>query len=264
MRQGRLLGVAELWTAIALWFLIGLPPELSAQRPPPIAAAANLNFALEEVAKRFEGDEATKVELVFGASGTLTRQIRDGAPFELFLAADEEFPNQLTKAGLTRDPGVVYAVGRLVMFAPTGSALTVDERLEGLARLRQGWCGQPLRDRQSRRRAVRPGGGSGAAQARVVGHDSSAAGARRHDCAGGAVRDDRQCSRRPVAYSLVLAPGFADRGKYAVIPAADHPPLRQRMVLLKRAGAVARQFYAYVQSAPARSILRKHGYEVPR
>ena len=57
---------------------------------------------------------------MFGASGTLTRQIQDGAPFELFLAADEEFPNQLTAAGLTRDAGVVYAVGRLVIFAPKG------------------------------------------------------------------------------------------------------------------------------------------------
>ena len=72
---------------------------------------------------------------MFGASGTLTRQIQDGAPFELFLAADEEFPNRLTAAGLTRDAGVVYAVGRLVVFAPKGSPLTVDERLDGLARL---------------------------------------------------------------------------------------------------------------------------------
>ena len=74
---------------------------------------------------------------MFGASGTLTRQIQDGAPFEMFLAADEEFPNQLSAAGLTRDAGVVYAVGRLVIFAPTGSPLAVDERLEGLARLLQ-------------------------------------------------------------------------------------------------------------------------------
>ena len=63
---------------------------------PTIAAAANLNFALTEIAEQFARERGTRVELVFGASGTLTRQIRDGAPFELFLAADEEFPNQLT------------------------------------------------------------------------------------------------------------------------------------------------------------------------
>jgi len=111
--------------------------SVAAQRPPTIAAAANLNFALTEIAKQFERDRGARVEVVFGASGMLTRQIRDGAPFEMFLAADEEFPSQLTAAGLTRDAGAVYAVGRLVLFAPNGSPLTVDERLDGLSRLMQ-------------------------------------------------------------------------------------------------------------------------------
>ena len=118
--------------AAAFWFCaVSLRP--AAQERPRIAAAANLNFALAEVARQFEQSTHTGVELVFGASGTLTRQIQDGAPFEMFLAADEEFPNRLSSAGLTRDAGVVYAVGRLVVFAPTGSPLTVDERLDGLA-----------------------------------------------------------------------------------------------------------------------------------
>ena len=65
----------------------------AAQRPPTIAAAANLNFALTEIKDRFARERGTPVEVVFGASGTLTRQIQDGAPFELFLAADEVFPD---------------------------------------------------------------------------------------------------------------------------------------------------------------------------
>ncbi len=105
-----------------------------AQRP-TVAAAANLNVALTEIAAQFARDRGTPIDVVFGASGALTRQIQDGAPFELFLAADEEFPGQLTAAGLTRDAGVVYATGRLVFFAPKGSPLTVDPRLDGLARL---------------------------------------------------------------------------------------------------------------------------------
>jgi molybdate transport system substrate-binding protein len=67
-----------------------------------------------------------------------------------------------------------------------------------------------------------------------------------------------------VAYSLVLGPGFAGRGTYAVIPDADHPPLRQRMVLLKGAGSVASQFYTFLQTSTARAIFRKHGYGVPQ
>ena len=70
-----------------------------------MAAAANLNFAVEEIATRFAKERGSRVELVFGSSGTLTRQIRDGAPFDLFLAADEEFPNQLAAAGPLRSAG---------------------------------------------------------------------------------------------------------------------------------------------------------------
>ena len=67
-----------------------------------------------------------------------------------------------------------------------------------------------------------------------------------------------------IAYSLVLAPGFAARGTYAVLPATDHEPLRQRMVLLKQAHPAIVHFYDYVQSDAARAILRKHGYGVPQ
>jgi molybdate transport system substrate-binding protein len=66
-----------------------------------------------------------------------------------------------------------------------------------------------------------------------------------------------------VAYSLVLGE-LKERGTHAVIPAADHPPLRQRMVLLKKAGPVVERFYRYVQKQDARAILQKHGFAVPQ
>jgi molybdate transport system substrate-binding protein len=233
------------------------------QRAPTVAAAANLNVALTEIAKQFEATEGPHVELVFGASGTLTRQIQDGAPFELFLAADEEFPNQLAAAGLTRDAGVVYAVGRLVIFAPTGSPLTVDERLDGLSRLVRsggvtrfaianpevapyGRAAEAVLRKHGLWDAVRP---------RLVLGDSIAQAAQ-FATTGNAVGG-------LIAYSLVLSPAFADRGKYAVVPEADHPPLRQRMVLLKRAGPVAARFYTYLQGDAARAMLRKFGFAIP-
>jgi molybdate transport system substrate-binding protein len=120
---------------VAMALLCGGPARVGAQRAPTVAAAASLNPALADVAEQFARDRGMRVQLVFGASGTLTRQIQDGAPFEMFLAADEEFPNRLTAAGLTKGPGIVYAIGRLVIFAPTGSPLSTDARLDGLARL---------------------------------------------------------------------------------------------------------------------------------
>ncbi len=242
--------------------LIGLRSE-PAQRPPAIAAAANLNFALTEIAQQFERRQGARVELVFGASGTLTRQIQDGAPFEMFLAADEAFPNQLSAVGLTRDAGVIYAVGRLVIFAPNGSPLKTDERLDGLASLMKsggvtrfaianpevapyGRAAEAVLRKRGLWDLLRP---------RLVLGDSIAQAAQ-FTTTGNAVGG-------LIAYSLVLSPEFADRGTYAVIAAGDHPPLRQRMVLLKRAGAVAARFYDYVQGEAARGLLRKHGFAVP-
>ncbi len=250
------------WLAV-IGLLVGSPSAALAQRPPTIAAAANLNFALEEVADRFARDTGARVELVFGASGTLARQIQDGAPFEMFLAADEEFPNQLSAARLTRDPGVVYAVGRLVIFAPRGSPLVVDDRLEGLARLlRTGGVSRfaianpeiaPFG--RAAEAVLRKRGLWEAMRARLVLGDTIAQAAQ-FATTGNAVGG-------LIAYSLALSPGFAERGTYAVVPEADHPPIRQRMVLLKRAGPVAERFYQYLQGADARAMLRRHGFAVP-
>jgi len=248
---------------VASVLLIGMPWEAASQRPPTIAVAANMNFALAEIADQFARDSGARVELVLGASGTLTRQIQDGAPFELFLAADEEFPNQLSRAGLTRDAGVVYAVGRLVLFAPKGSPLTVDERLGGLGRLLKsggvsrfsianpevapyGRAAEAVLRKHGLWNALRP---------KLVLGDTIAQAAQ-FATTGNAVGG-------LIAYSLVLGADFADRGTYALIPTADHPPLRQRMVLLKRAGPVAAQFYSYLQGEDARATLKKHGFGVP-
>jgi molybdate transport system substrate-binding protein len=248
-------------------WLLALPllctAGLQAQRAPTVAAAANLNTVLTEIADQFASDRGIRVDIVFGASGTLTRQIQDGAPFELFLAADEQFPTQLTKAGLTRDAGVVYAVGRLAVFAPTGSPLSVDERLDGLNRLLK--AGAVTRFAianpdiapygKAAEAALRKRGLWDAIRPRLLRGDTIAQAAQ-FATTGNAVGG-------LVAYSLVLAPGLAGRGTHALIPEADHPPLRQRMVLLKQAGQAAVEFYGYLQGDASRALFRKHGYGVP-
>ena len=249
--------------AVLLSWLI-LAPRADAQQAPRVAAAANLTFVLEELAARFTRDRGSRVELVFGASATLTRQIQDGAPFELFLSADEEFPNRLAAAGLTRDAGAIYASGRLALFAPTGSPLAVDAQLNGLARLVK--AGKVTRFAianpalapygQAAQAVLRKRGVWDAIRPQLVMGDTitqAAQFATTGNAVGGLV-----------AYSLVLEPGFAGRGTYAVIPDADHPPLRQRMVLLKGAGSVASQFYTFLQTGTARAIFRTHGYGVPQ
>lgn len=227
---------------------------------PRVAAAANLNAVLPDIAREFAHDTGTAVDLVFGASGTLTRQIQDGAPFEMFLAADEEFPNRLAAAGLTRDAGVVYAVGRLALFAPTGSPLTVDANLDGLATL------------------VRRGGVTkfaianpnvapyGRAAEQVLEKHGLLAAMRPNLVLGDTIAQAAQFATTGnavgglIAYSIVVAPEFAGRGTFAIVPDTDHAPLRQRMVLMKNASPTAIAFYEFVRGEKAKAIFTKFGY----
>jgi molybdate transport system substrate-binding protein len=182
----------------------------------------------------------------------------------MFLAADEEFPRQLTAAGLTRDAGAVYAIGRLVLFAPTGSPLMLDERLDGLSRLLQ--AGGVTRFAianpdiapygRAAEATLRKRGLWDPIRSRLVLGDTIAQAAQ-FATTGNAVGG-------LIAYSLVKEPAFAEKGKYVLVPSTVHPPLRQRMVLHKGATPTAEQFYGYMQGAVARAILMKNGYEVPQ
>ena len=228
-----------------------------------VAAAADLQFALTEVANRFATETGERAELVFGSSGTLARQIQEGAPFELFLSADEAFVEQLQRARHTRDAGTLYAVGRIVLFAPPESVLVPSEGLDGLARLvangqvprfaianpehaPYGRAAEQALRKHGMWNALRP--------ALVLGENVSQAA--QFATAGNAVGGI-------IAYSLALAPAMRDRGSHQLISADDHDPLRQRMVLLARAGPVAEQFYRYVQQAVARDTLAQYGFILP-
>jgi molybdate transport system substrate-binding protein len=228
-----------------------------------VAAAADLQFALEEIARRFTADGGARVDPVFGSSGVLTRQIREGAPFDLFLSADEAFVDELHRDGMTRDAGALYAIGRIVLFAPTGSPLDPADGLQGLGRLVE--RGGPRRFAianpehapygRAAEEALRSQGlwerlrpllvyGENVAQAAHFATTGTATGG-------------------IIAYSLALAPAMRDRGTFVLIPEADHAPLRQRMVLLPRAGNEAERFYQYLQQPAAREILVRYGFSLP-
>ena len=97
---------------------------------PPIAAAADLKFALDEVAAQFKAETGREVKITYGSSGNFVRQLQQGAPFQVFLSADEGFVFQLAEAAKATDQGVPYAEGRVVLFAPHGSSLKADANFE--------------------------------------------------------------------------------------------------------------------------------------
>ena len=87
-----------------------------------VADAADLNYALNELANRFEATSGVKVTLSFGASGNLFSQIQSGAPFDLFFSADEDYPKKLASAGLADASSLrIYALGHLVLWVPNNS-----------------------------------------------------------------------------------------------------------------------------------------------
>jgi molybdate transport system substrate-binding protein len=249
-----------------LWLaaIVGAPPARAASDAAPIiAAAADLKFALSEVAQRFRDETGNELKLTFGSSGNFFAQIKHGAPFELFLSADEAYVEKLGALGLTRGEGVLYAVGRIVVFAPKGSPLEVDGALESLGvALREGRISRfaianPEHAPYGRaaREALQAAGlwtkvepslvlGENASQAMLFATSGSAQGG-------------------IVPLSLAIAPEVARLGTWALIPESVHKPLRQRMVLLKSGGKVAADFYDYVQTPPARAILERYGFVLP-
>jgi hypothetical protein len=99
--------LAGLCSAVGAGFFA---PAGAAEAVPAIAAAADLNYALKEVAEHFTKDTGKGVKLAFGSSGNFTTQIRQGGPFEVFLSADEEYVQTLTKEGKTDGEGAGDAI----------------------------------------------------------------------------------------------------------------------------------------------------------
>lgn len=106
--------------------------RVQAEPAPPIAAAADLKFALDAVAARFRAETGRQVAVTYGSSGNFARQLAQDAPYQVFLSADEGFVLRLVDAGKTLDRGAPYAEGRIVLFAPHGSPLKPDASLTDL------------------------------------------------------------------------------------------------------------------------------------
>lgn len=251
--------IAAVLTAIAL----AGPAAAQTEEPPVVAAASDLQFAVEEIAAAFKAETGKTVRLSFGSTGNFARQIREGAPFELFMAADEQFIFDLHAEGFTPDEGELYALGRIVIKVPTGSALKADGTLEDLK--------AALEDGRVTRFAIAnpehaPYGKRAAEALRHVGiweeiQPKLVLGENVSQAAQFAVSGSAQGGI--IALSLAVAPELAALGDYALVPEEFHEPLLQRMVLLNDAGPVAHEFFAYMNGDSAREIMRRFGFLLP-
>jgi molybdate transport system substrate-binding protein len=247
-------------TAAASAFGMSHRPAATTTQPIRVAAASDLQFAMAELAQQYRSETGQAVQLSLGSSGNFAQQIRQGLPADLFLSADEEFVFQLAQAGLTQGRGVVYALGRIAILVPASSTVALDPALRGLReallRLRHFAIANPEHapyGRAAQQALERLGLWPLVLPKLVIGENIAQA---TQFVSQGAAQAGM------TAASLALAPEVARSTRSLVLPAELHAPLRQRMVLLRSAGAPAADFYRFLQTPAARTVLQRYGFGV--
>ena len=239
------------------------PGFLQAAESITVAAAADLNFALTEVASRFEAATGTKVALSFGSSGNLYSQIQNGAPFDLFFSADEDYPKKLAATGLVDATTIrVYAIGHLVLWVPRESALG-PEKLHMELLTQAAVSRIALANPQHA-----PYGRAAMAALEHYGlkdkvGDKLVYGENVSQAAQFVQSGNAQAGL--IALSLAKSPAMASAGKYWEIPTDAYPELKQAagVVSASQRKKSAQAFLDFVLSPEGAEILRKFGLTPP-
>ena len=246
--------------ALAL-FLAG--PATASGEPPIVAAAASLRHVFPELTRAWVDAGGVRPEVSFGSSGNLYRQISQGAPFDLFLSADEEQALKLVLAGRTDGEGMVYGVGRLALLVPGHSRLALDASLEDL--------GRALDDGRLRRFAIANPAhapyGRAAREALVRAALWPRMGDRLllAENAAQAVQFalTRAADGGLVPWTLALTERVSREARHVLLDTAVHRPIAQRMVLLAHTGTQARALFRFLAGPEARGIFERFGFAAP-
>lgn len=256
--------MTKFWiSAFAALCAFGSTIASAADDTPLVAAASNLQFAMPEVVKAYEAETGHTVKVTFGSSGQFATQIANGAPFDVFLSADEAMVQGLVAQGLTVDAGRLYALGLLALYVPSSSTIKVDAYLEGLKdALKAGNVSkfaiaspQHAPYGRAAREALQSVGMWAEIEPKlVIGENVSQA--LQFVTEGGA-------SAGLVPLSLLVAPAMAGKGQHVIVSGTLVKPLPQRMVVLKRAGLAANAFASFITSQKGQAILAKFGFSSP-
>jgi len=223
-----------------------------------IAAAADLQSALQEVAASFRAAHPSdKVELVFGASGKLAAQLRNGAPFDLFFSADLAYPRQLHEQGIAASAPKLYAVGHLVLWSlkPELARLPLKE-LPNSPLLRKLAIANPEHapyGRRAKEALAHEGVWDAMAPKLVLGENIA------HTAQ---FVDSGAADAGIVALSLVMSPALADKGAWTPIPADWHAPLEQGFIVTMRAKSnpLAAAFATHMDAPATRAVMKRYGF----
>lgn len=228
-----------------------------------VAAAADMSAALPELAAAYTRKTGQPLKLSFGASGNLTNQIRNGAPFDVFFSADEQYPEQLISAGLASQETLYrYAVGRLVLWVPNDSSLDLS-KLDIKALLdpsvKKISVANPVTAPYGRaaKAALEHFGIYNQVSSRlVVGENISQA---------AQFVESGNAQAGLVALSHALSPAMKDKGRYWIVPLDSYPTLNQAVVILTKSKQqdAARKFLDFLHTPEAVSLLSNYGFTLP-
>ncbi len=228
-----------------------------------VAAAASLKTAAGALSRAIEAEEpGAEVALTLGASGLLFAQVQSGAPFDVFLSADREYPQKVVAAGLGTAADVrVYAFGRLVAWLPPGSPLDLERR--GLAAL----ADPSVKRIALANPAAAPFGRATEAALRAAGvHDAVkeklVLGTSASQAAQFATTGAADVAFLPLSLTFESA---LSGGKVVPVPERLYPRVEQSGVVLSssKEPALARAFLAFVTGPKGRAILSRYGYGLP-
>ncbi|MBS1528132.1 MAG: molybdate ABC transporter substrate-binding protein [Bacteroidetes bacterium] len=224
-----------------------------------VAVAANLQGVIKVLGKDFKDKTGIEIEPIIGSSGNLSTQIKNGAPYDIFLSADMTFPENLFKEGFSVTKPAVYAYGSLVICSRQDIGLENWERELMSPRVKKIAIANP---------AIAPYGKAAeqAFQKKGIWDDIKSK----------LVLGESIAQVNTYITTGVTDAGFTTRalikdaeGKtkvyWRLIDRKSYTPIKQGMIVIKttKNPTDAEKFYRYMQSAAARKILKDYGYDVP-
>jgi molybdate transport system substrate-binding protein len=219
-----------------------------------VAVASNFADTIRTIAHHFEAESGHKVKLIFGSTGKHYAQIKHGAPFDVFFAADVRRPELLEKEGLIL-PGsrFTYAVGKIILWSPKADYVDAEAKVLEHGKFRHLAIANPK---------LAPYGKAAkqVLQARGV-WDALRGSTVRGENIGQTFQFVKSGNAELgfIALSQVERPGHPIEGSFWKVPQSIYAPIEQQAVLLKDSEA-GRAFLSFVQNDMTREIIQGYGY----
>jgi molybdate transport system substrate-binding protein len=258
--------VLVLLRTLLVCLLIAFAPLCAQQRKPEIvvAAAADLGPALGEIGANFERTTGVHVKLSFGASGMLTQEMQNGAPFDVFLSADMDYPRQLISAGAADAASLYqYATGKLVLWVLSDSKLDVEHQGMNIlldAAIKKIAIANP-RHAPYGRAAV-----AALQHAGIYDRISSKLVLGENVSQAAQFVESGNAQAGFIALAHAIAPGAKGKGKFWVVPAEDYPALAQGAVVLSHSQhkKEAAEFLQFLKTNDAATVFERYGFTAPQ